>query len=168
MQNSHIVLAGAMAMLLAAPASAAQRGDFAGLAICSKLLALPKAYKATECNRRAPLRGECRFTLSSNGMPIEYLMEDGVVLAKDVKLAAGARFAAPYGLSHGESRQGAARKIRATTGLSSQHWEDSEEPGTSYLQSDSVQCGASKAYTIYVWFRDGRAKSVSVSTLPAF
>lgn len=170
MQISRAVLSAIMAVTLSAPASAALRGDFAGLAICSKLRAMPQGYRPIACNRRAPLRGECRFALTSSGMPIEYLIEDGMVLAKTVRLAAGGRLAAPYGLSQNDDYTRAASKIWASTGtgLSSQQWEDNEEPGVTYLQSDSVSCNSNKAYAIYVWFRNGNAESVSVSTLPTF
>lgn len=163
---SRMALAVAVALLLTAPASAALRGDFAGLAICSKLNTMPRGYRPTECNRRAPLRGECRFALTSNDMPIEYLIDDGVVL--DKKVPPSASSAAPYGLRDGDNYETAARKIRVGTGLSSRKWTDSEDEDASYLQSDDVSCGRDKSYSIYVWFTNGHAKSVSISTLPAF
>lgn len=168
MHIPRIAWAGILAMMLSVPASAAPRGDFAGLAICSKLSAMPKGYKAIECNTHAPLRGECRFSLASNGIAIEYLVENGLVLDKKTALSPRGSFAAPYGLRNGDDYEIAARKIKASTGLSSQHWTDSEDEAASYLQSDEVSCGRNKSYTIYVWFKNGRAESVSVSTLPAF
>lgn len=163
---SRTALVGAVALILTAPASAALKGDFAGLPICSKLNAMPRGYRPTECNRRAPLRGECRFTLTSNGMPIEYLIDDGVVLDKKVPLSAGP--STPYGLRDGDDYDAAAHKVRVGTGLSSRKWTDNEDEAASYIQSDDVTCGRNKSYSIYVWFRNGRAKSVSISTLPAF
>ena len=153
-------------LVLSAPAAATLKGDFAGLAICSKLRTFPQGSRPSACNLRAPLRGECRFSLVSNGMPIAYLIEDGMVLDKKSELRRGV--AAPYGLRRGESYASAAAKIKASTGLSSRHWNDSEEQGKSYLQSEDISCGANKSYSIYVWFRNGAAEAVSVSTLPAF
>lgn len=168
MQISRTILAATLVLMLSAPASAALKGDLAGLAMCSKLRAMPKGYRPIACNRRAPLRGECQFTLTSNGMPIEYLIEDGMVLAKTVRLSAGARSAAPFGVRYGDDFTRATSRIWANTGLSSNHWVADEEPGVTYLQSDEVSCASSKAYSIYVWFKNGAAQSVSVSTLPAF
>lgn len=165
----HIVrttcLAAVAAMLPIQEAEAVQR-DFAGLAICSKLGAMPSRYKPRVCNAREPLRGECRFTLTSNGMTIEYLVADGTVVDKSFNLGARPDVPAPYGLRRGDSYDGAARKIRSITGLSSRYWTDSDAPDASYLQSDEVPCRQGLSYTIYVWFRDGKAESVSVSTLP--
>lgn len=167
MGTSRIALAGAVALILTMPAAAAARmGDFGGLAICSKLNAMPRGYRPSECSRRAPLRGECRFTLTSGGMPIEYRIQDGVVFDKKVPLGAGP--AGPYGLRGGDDYQAAARKISVGTGLSSRHWPDIEDNAASYLQSDDTNCGRNRSYSIYVWFRNGRAQSVSVSTLPPF
>ena len=167
MRISGMSTVGALAIMLSAPTSAALRGDFAGLAICSKLDSMPKGNKLFECNKRTPLRGECRFTLTNNGMAISYLIEDGIVLDKKVVLSADAHFSAPFGLRRGDSYGTAARKIRATTGLSSRHWADGDEEAAGYLQSDDVICGRNKSHTIYVWFKNGRAVSVSASTLPA-
>lgn len=166
MQISRVAFAGALAMLLPGQASAALRGDFPGPAICSKLNAMPKGYKAHGCNKRTPLRGECRFTLPGNGIPIEYLIDNGLVLDKTVTLGSSASIAAPFGLRRGDGYDSAARKIRDSAGLASQQWTDSDDEAVSYLQSDAVSCGRSMSYTIYVWFRNGGAESVSVSTLP--
>lgn len=119
MQILRIVWAVTLAMMLSAPASAAFRGDFAGLAICSKLSAIPKGCRTIDCHARAPLRGECRFTLASNGIGIEYLIKNAQVLDKKIVLSAHAGFAAPYGLHHGDDYETAARKIKASTGLAS-------------------------------------------------
>lgn len=154
-------------MLLPAQASAAQRGDFSGLPICSKLKTMPVGYKAKACSVRTPLRGECRFTLPSNGLSIEYLIDNGVILDKTVKLRANAGIAMPYGLTPGESHESVSQKIRGRTALASRYWTDSDDEAVSYLQSDDVSCRRNMSYTIYVWFRNGRAGSVSVSTLPA-
>jgi hypothetical protein len=67
-----------------------------------------------------------------------------------------------------DSYGAAARKIRASTGLSSRHWADSDEEAAGYLQSDDVSCKRNKSCTIYVWFKNGRAESVSASKFPAF
>ena len=115
---------------------------------------------------RDPLRGECRFTLTSNGMTIDYLVADGTVVDKTFILEGRADVPAPYGLRRWDSHDGAARKVRSITGLSSRYWTDSDAPDVSYLQSDEVPCGQGLSYSIYVWFKDGKAESVSVSTLP--
>jgi len=166
MRVSRTALAVAVALILTAPASAALMGDFAGLPICSTLNVMPKGYQPIECNKRAPLRGECRFTLTSDHMPVEYLINDGVVLDKKVPLSASP--STPYGLRDGDDYEVTERKIRAATGLSSRKWADNEDEAASYLQSDDMTCDRNKSYSIYVWFKNGRAKSVSISTLPAF
>lgn len=164
---SRFVIMGAMAMLLSAPSWAALKGDFAGLAICSKLKALPKGHRVVTCDKRTPLRGECKFVLSSNGIPIEYLIENGMVLEKYVTLEAGAAFVAPFGIRYGENSKSTASKINASTGLSSKYWTDSDDETESYLQSDDVMCGKSKSFAVYVFFDNGKATSVSVSAIPA-
>lgn len=151
---------------LAEPALAARIGDFAGLPICSKLHAMPRGYHPIECSRRTPLRGECRFLLNSHGASTEYLIEDGMVIDKQVNLRVGTRDTGPFGLRRDEGQASAARKVLASTGLATRYWADSEDEGAGYLQSTEVMCGRNKAYTIYVWFRRGKAQSVSVSTLP--
>lgn len=166
MHISPLVFAGALVLLLPTQVSAFVRGDFPGLPICSKLKSMPKGYKAIACDARAPLQGECRFTLSTSGLSIEYLIDDGVVLDKAITLGNIASLAAPYGLTRDDSHESAARKVKGHTGLPSQHWTDGDDETLSYLQSDQVTCGKNMSYTIYVWFRNDRAESVSVSTLP--
>ncbi|WP_446652306.1 hypothetical protein [Blastomonas sp.] len=153
--------------LIAEPALAACASDFSGLPICSKLRAMPRGYHPIECNSRTPLRGECRFSLNSNGASAEYLIEDGMVIAKQVDLRIGTRAAGPFGLRRDEDHASAAHKILASTGLTTRYWDDSEDETAGYLQSTDVMCGRNKSYTIYVWFRRGKAQSVSVSAIPA-
>jgi hypothetical protein len=166
MYASRFAIMGAIAMWLSAPSWAALKGDFGGLAMCSNLKALPKGHRVISCKKCIPLRGECKFVLSSNGMPIEYLIENGVVQSKNVKLVAGAKFVAPYGLSVSDNPEKAVRKIKKSTGLSSKTWTDDDE-NSSYLQSEDVMCSKSKSYVVYVWFDNEQATNVSVSTLPA-
>jgi len=167
MPFSRVAVAGIMSCILAEPAMAARTGDFGGLPICSRLNAMPRGYRPSECNSRSPLSGECRFFLTAKGMRTEYLIENGIVLEKRVSLRAGPRSANPFGLLRGESRANTAGKVRASTGLATRYWDDAEDAGAGYLQSTEVNCSRTKSYTISVWFRNGRAEAVSVSTLPA-
>ena len=152
---------------MAESASAARASDFGGLPICSTLREMPRDYQQIECSSRAPLRGECRFSLNSNGVETEYLIEDGVVVDKRVNLRPGARGAGPFGLQRDDDKASAARHVLASTGLATRYWTDSEDETAGYLQSTDVICGQNTSYTIFVWFRRGKARSVSVSTLPA-
>lgn len=152
--------------MMAEPALATRASDFGGLPICSKLRAMPHGYHPIECNSRTPLRGDCRFSLNSNGTSTEYLIEDGMVIDKRVNLHASMRRAGPFGLRRDEDQVSAARKVQARTGLATQYWTDSEDETAGYLQSTDVMCSRNKSYTIYVWFKRGKAHSVSVSTLP--
>lgn len=158
--------AAALSAMLPLQASEATQRDFAGLAICAKLNAMPTRYRAKACDPREPLRGECRFSLTSNGMSVNYLVANGTVVEKSVILGGRADVPGPYGLRRGDSYDSAARKVRSSASLSSRHWTDDDDPDVSYLQSDDVPCGDGLSYTIYVWFKDGKAESVSVSTLP--
>lgn len=164
----RIAVAGIMTCILVEPAIAARGGDFGGLPICSKLNAMPRGYRPSRCNSRSPLRGECSFSLSSQGITADYILDDGIVVDKSVRLRGGPRPANPFGLLRGEGRANAAGKVRMRTGLVTQYWDDTEDAGAGYLQSTEVNCSRSKSYTVRVWFRNGRAESVSVSTLPAF
>lgn len=159
-----IVLAAGIGASTTALTSAVSAADFGGLAICSRLTAMPAGAKLAECNRRAPLAGDCRFRLSSNGTSIEYLLGDGIVLAKRVTLNAGS--AMPWGLHSGDDAQTAARKVTARTGLDTRLWNDVEDSDATYLQSSAAACRSSQTYAVYVWFSHGRATAVSVSTLP--
>ncbi|MBD3728362.1 MAG: hypothetical protein IE933_01520 [Sphingomonadales bacterium] len=167
MKPVRAVTAGIIISLFAGPAMAAPASDFGGLAICSTLKAMPRNYRPGECSARNPLKGECRFSITSQGRQIDYLIENGVVIDKVVKLRAGARSPGPFGIVRGEAQESAARKIWRSTKLTTRYWTDSEDADAGYLQSDDVGCGRNKSYTVYVWFRHGRAESVSVSTLPA-
>jgi hypothetical protein len=99
-------------------------------------------------------------------MTIDYLVANGTVVEKIFILGGHADGPAPYGLRRGDSYDSTARKVGSITGLSSRYWTDADDPDVSYLQSGEVSCGQGLSYTIYVWFRDGKAESVSVSTLP--
>ncbi|MGV7122994.1 hypothetical protein ACVENA_19830 [Sphingopyxis sp. 550A] len=167
MQFSRLAAMCIAISLMAEPALATRASDFGGLPICSKLRAMPRGYHPIECNRRAPLSGECRFSLNNNGASTEYLIEDGMVIDKRVNLRSGTRGAGPFGLHRDEDQASAARNVLASTGLATRYWADSEDETAGYLQSTDVMCGRNKSYTIYVWFRRGKAQSVSVSTLPA-
>lgn len=163
---SRLALVGSVALTLPTQACAAHAIDFAGLAVCSTLSGLPPAHRPIGCDATTPLRGECRFTLTLDGLSVAYLIEEGVVLSKTALLRRGVSM--PYGLRAGDTNQVAARKILARTGLTSRSWKDTEEPTVTYLQSRDVNCGAQRSYAIYVWFSNGRARTVSVSTLPPF
>lgn len=152
--------------LMAEPALAARTSDFGGLPICSKLRAMPRGYRPIEYNSRTPLSGECRFSLNNMGVSTQYLIENGVIVDKRVNLRADTLGTGPYGLRRDEGQAGAARKVLASTGLATRYWPDDEDETAGYLQSTDVMCGRNKSYTIYVWFRRGKAQSVSVSTLP--
>lgn len=167
MRFSRIAVTCMAIVLLPGTASAARLGDFGGLPICSKLRAMPRGYNPIECSTRAPLRGDCRFSLNGEGISIEYLIEDGIVIEKRVDLRTGMRSVGPFGLRRDEDQASAARKVRTSTGLATRYWTDSEDEASGYLQSRDVMCGRSKSYTIYVWFKRDKAWSVSVSTLPA-
>lgn len=167
MDGFRVLLVVSMALLASEPAMAARTGDFGGLAICSRLHAMPRGYRPIQCNSGTPLAGDCRFLLTSQGVPVEYLIEYGVVVDKRVRLRAGSRKVGPFGIVRDEGRTSAARKIQASTGLSARYWADSEVEDAGYLQSTEVSCSRNSSYTIYVWFRHGGAESVSVSTLPA-
>ena len=115
-------------MLFTQIASAASTGDFAGLAICSKLKVIPKAAKLTKCNARAPLNGlrECQFTMTSNSIPIHYVVMSGVVRDKNVALHSGMKSGAPYGLNSSDTKDSAMRKVAAATGLSLRYSQERE------------------------------------------
>jgi hypothetical protein len=142
-----------------------EKSDFAGFAVCSRLRAMPKSAKLLKCNVRTPLRGECRFRLANGSMSIDYQAKDGFILKKITKLTQNS--AGPYGLTGHDNVITAARKIKNRTGLSAKFWDDVYDLESGYLQSEPVSCGRNKAYSVYVWFKDGRASQVSVSTLPA-
>lgn len=167
MKFLRIAWASVLTMLLSAPSLAAVKNDLAGLAICSRLKAMPKGYRATNCSRRTPLRGECRFTMTSNDMPIEYLLDNGTVLSKSARLYAGAKFAAPFGLRVSDNFESARRRVERITGLSFKLWTDDQNENAHYLQSDAVVCNKNKSYSIYVWFKNDRTTGITVSTLPA-
>ncbi|MGQ7828807.1 hypothetical protein [Altererythrobacter sp. Z27] len=100
-------------------------------------------------------------------MSIDYLIENAIILDKTVTLGASAKVVAPFGLRRGDGHETAARKIRDIVGVSSEYWTDYDDEAASYLQSEAVNCEKKQSFTIYVWFRDGKALSVSASTLPA-
>lgn len=166
MMRKKLVIAAAASVVVATQAKATQ--DLPGLAICSTIKALPGGFRQTECDVRRPLVGDCRFSLAQDGITVAYLVEYGVVLDKRMILPIRQGAYKPFGIERGVGHQRAARMIHAATGLASRLWTDSEEPRTSYLQSDDVSCGKTRSFSIRVWFRDGKATAVSVSTLPAF
>jgi hypothetical protein len=149
------------AVFMAHPANA--KTDFAGLAICSKLKAIPKSAKFSKCDIRQPLRGQCRFSAKSGPVQIDYLLGNAVVLEKSVKIGANS---APYSLKQDDTVANAARKLEVKTGLDTTYWDDVENPTIGYLQSSPVGCGAGKTYSIYIWFENNTATHVSASTLP--
>ncbi len=166
MRVSQIFVAGMTLCFLAEPVIAKSASDLTGLPICSALKAMPQGYRPLECDVHSPLRGSCRFSLADRAGAVEYLMENGTILDKRMRLKAGVQNKASFGIIRDDGRLAAARKILTSTGLKTRYWTDSEDATTSYLQSTDVNCGPNKSYTIYVWFRNGRAESVSVSTLP--
>lgn len=123
------------------------------------LRALPYAPNSMPCPSgiyrrsatREPLRSECLFTLTRNGMTIDYLVANGTVVEKIFILGGHADGPAPYGLRRGDSYDSTARKVGSITGLSSRYWTDADDPDVSYLQSGEVSCGQGLSYTIYVW-----------------
>lgn len=159
-----VVLAAGVGAGMTAQAFAAPAADFGGLAICSRLTAMPVGSRLADCKRRAPLAGNCHFSLSSDGMSIEYLLKDGTVLAKKVTLNAGT--AMPWNLRAGDDAKTAARKLKARTGLDARLWNDVEDSAASYLQSSDAACAFGQTYAVYIWFSHGRATEVSVSSLP--
>jgi hypothetical protein len=164
--NISLKIFAASMMLFAMPVTAASRSDFGAFAMCAKLKAMPKGYRAIKCNARTPLRGECRFTLPGDLGQIEYLIENGKILDKTYRFKAGTSAKGPFGLTSTDTKENAARKIRSATGLSTQMWTDSSGDTGDYLQSDGVPCSGNE-YTIYVWFENNQVNAVSVSSLPA-
>lgn len=166
MRISQFAAVGAMIGLFAVSVAAHASSDLAGLPICKTLRSMPRGYRPLECDSRSPLKGNCRFLLSERAGPIEYLLENGTVIDKRISLRAGSPGITAFGVARNDGPLPASRKMLASTGLKTHYWTDSDDATISYLQSTDIGCGPAKSYSVYIWFRHGKAESVSVSTLP--
>ena len=165
MTNKQLLLA-ILLPSIATQAAAKPAGDFGAIAICAKLSAMPKAYTAVpgDCNKRAPLRN-CRFTVKGDQWPITYLVEGGKILDKSMTLKPTTKGAGPYGLLRGASETEATAKFTKATGFTLTRWDDADQPGNSYWQTEEMDCPGN-SYTISLWFKNAKLDALSVSSLP--
>lgn len=145
-------------------ASAASKADFGALAMCSKLSKMPKGYRAIECNRRNPLK-ECRFSLAGDKMPIQYLIDQGTIVDKNLGFSRASKFVGPFGLRSGDTEAKAMAKVKAATALAFERWTSEDSPNGAYFQSSDVKC-TGNIFNLRVFFDNGVLESVSVSSLP--
>ena len=144
-------------------AVAQSKPDFGSIAMCAKLVKMPKGYKPIECDKRSPLR-QCSFTLSSEKLPIRYLVDNKVVASKWLEYGQLAKLLGPFGLKCGDRESAAMAKVKKATGLTFESWTD-ENPGSLYYQSSDISCRGN-AYNVRVFFQNGILDMVSVSSLP--
>lgn len=160
----RIVAISFAASLSIGPVAATPLVDLGGLPICAKLTKMPPACAPIA---RGARNAYCRFALTRNGRTIEHLVTDGLVVTKRVVLRAGPG-GDSFGVRRGMSPASAARSIQATIVTATRYWPDAEDSDAAYLQSGDIACAGTRSYRVYVWFRHGAARSVSVSTLPPF
>lgn len=153
----------ALLAAMSTSAAAQSKSDFGSIAMCAKLVKMPKGYRPADCDKRNPLR-QCSFTLSSDKVPIKYLIDDSKIVSKWLKFGERAKVAGPFGLAIGDRESAAMAKVKRATGLTFESWTD-ENPGSLYYQSSDIACRGN-AYNVRVFFQDGVLDMVSVSSLP--